>query len=193
MRRSMFKAALPLLLITVLLAPQSCIFDPQEDPDDRPVDPIDWPDMTERDDVIKMVILCYENPKNAGAVSRYNGLLESGYFFKFAAGDVEPGDPTIMDRAWDIRSTEGIFEYETMLELSIIPEVGQWYPYPEIGGEPCENCHSTERQYFIRAQFDGEGTISQSPVGRAFVTIIISPDESDSSKWVIRAMFDLVN
>ena len=57
MRRSMFKAALPLLLITVLLAPQSCIFDPKEGPDDRPDNPIVWPDMTERDDVIKMVIL----------------------------------------------------------------------------------------------------------------------------------------
>ncbi len=191
MRRSMFKAALPLLLITVLLAPQSCIFDPKENPDDRPADPIVWPDMTERDDVIKMVVLCYENPKEAEAVSRYNALLESGYFFKFAEGDVEPGDPTIMERVVDIKSTEGIFEYETMLELSIIPEVGQWYPYPETWGEPCENCHSTERQYFIRAQFGEGGTISQSPVGRAFVSIIISPDEDDASKWVLRAIFDL--
>jgi hypothetical protein len=187
----MFKAALPLLLITVLLAPQSCIFDPQEDPDDRPVDPIDWPDMTERDDVIKMVILCYENPKNAGAVSRYNGLLESGYFFKFADGDVEPGDPTIMERVVDIKSTEGIFEFESMLELTITPEKGSWYEYLELEGEPCENCWSTERQYFIRAQFGDEETTYQSPVGRAYLTVIVSPDEDDASKWVLRAIFDL--
>jgi hypothetical protein len=186
------KPVILLLAVAAILA-VSCGEDPQTPVRKMEDDEILWPAMTDRDDVIKTIVLCYENPKSGESVSRYNRLLHSGYFFKFAAGDVEPGDPTIMDRAWDIRSTEGIFEYETMLELSIIPEVGQWYPYPEIGGEPCENCHSTERQYFIRAQFDGEGTISQSPVGRAFVTIIISPDESDSSKWVIRAMFDLVN
>ncbi len=191
MRRSMFKAALPLLLITVLLAPQSCIFDPKENPDDRPGDPIVWPDMTERDDVIKMVILCYKNPKEAEAVSRYNALLESGYFFKFAEGDVEPGDPTIMERVVDIRSTEGIFEHESMLELTITPEVGSWYEYPELAGEPCENCHSTERQYFIRAQFGDEGTTYQSPVGRAYLTVVVSPDETDATKWVLRAIFDL--
>ena len=178
-----------LLVAVAAMLAVSCGEDPQTPV--REDDEIPWPAMTDRDDVIKTIVLCYENPKSGESVSRYNKLLHSGYFFKFADGDVDPGDPSYMDRAMDIRSTEGIFEFESMLELSIIPEVGQWYPYPEIWGEPCENCHSTERQYFIRAQFDKEGTTYQSPVGQAFVSIIISPDEDDSSKWVIRAMYDL--
>jgi len=179
-----------LLVAVAAMLAVSCGEDPQNPV--REDDEIPWPAMTDRDDVIKTIVLCYENPKSGEAVSRYNRLLHSGYFFKLADGDVDPGDPSYMNRATDIRSTEGIFEFESMLELSIIPEVGSWYPYPELGGEPCEDCHSTERQYFIRAQFGDEETTYQSPVGRAFVMIIISPDESDSSKWVIRAMYDLV-
>jgi len=190
MCKSTFKAALPLLLITALLASPSCIFDPKEDPVPPPPNPVVWPDMTERDHVIKTVILCYENPKNGEAGSRYNALLQSVYFFGLAAGDVEPGEPNIMDRSTDIRSTEGIFEYETMLELTITPEEGSWYEYPELDGEPCENCYATERQYFIRAQFGDEGTIYQSPVGKAFLSVIVSPDENDETKWVLRAIYD---
>ena len=64
--------------------------------------------------------------------------------------------------------------------------------YPELEGEPCENCYQTERQYFIRAQFGDEETIYQSPVGKAFLSVIVSPDENDETKWVLRAMYDLV-
>ena len=191
MSRSMFKAALPLLLITALLASQSCIFDPKEDPVIPPDDPVVWPDMTARDDVIKTVVLCYENPKSSEAQSGYEALLHSEYFFGFAPGDVEPGDPTIMERGRDIESTLWIFEVESMLELTITPEEGSWYEYPEIDGEPCVNCYSTERQYFIRAQLGDEGTTYQSPVGKAFASVIVSPDENDSTKWVLRAIYDL--
>ena len=178
-----------LLVAVAAMLAVSCGEDPQTPV--REDDEILWPAMTDRDDVIKAIVLCYENPKDGESVSRYNRLLHSGYFFKFADGDVDPGDPSYMDRATDIRSTEGIFEHESMLELSIIPEVGSWYPYPELGGEPCENCHSTERQYFIRAQFGDKGTVCQSPVGRAYLTVVVSPDENDETKWVLRAIFDL--
>ena len=181
----------PFMLLVALAAmlAVSCGEDPQNPV--REDDEIPWPAMTDRDDVIKTIVLCYENPKIGETVSRYNALLHSGYFFGFAPGDVEPGDPAIMDRAWDIRSTEWIFEVESMLELTITPEEGSWYEYPEIDGEPCVNCYSTERQYFIRAQFGDKGTTYQSPVGKAFVSIIVSPDENDSTKWVLRAMYDI--
>jgi hypothetical protein len=187
----MFKAALPLLLIAALLMSPSCIFDPKEDPVIPPDDPIEWPDMTQRDHVIQTVMLCYANPKNSEAVEKYNGLLHSEYFFGLAEGDVQPGEPPIMDRAVDIKSTEGIFEFESLLELTITPETGSWYEYFELEGEPCENCYASERQYFIRAQFGDEETIWQSPVGKAFMSVIVSPDESDPNKWVLRAIYDL--
>jgi hypothetical protein len=191
MRRSVFKAALPLLLLTALLASPSCIFDPKEDPVIPPVVPVPWPAMTARDDVIKTIVLAYTYPKDGQSDSKYNALLHSQYFFKLHESDVEPGASQIMPRNDDITSTLWIFEHETLLELSLTPEVGSWDSYPEIDGEPCDNCWETTRSYFIRAQFGDETTIFQSPPERAFVTIIVAPDESDATKWVLRAMFDL--
>ena len=193
MRSSVFKTALPLLLITALLASPACIFDPKEDPVIPPDKEVTWPDMTSRDDVIKTVVLAYENRSDGGALSNYNALLHDEYFFGLSAADVEPGDPSIMTRAEDILSTEFLFDTDktAMLELTITPEEGSWYEYPEIEGEPCENCWGTERQYFIRAQFDDETNILQSPPGRAFAVVIVAPDESDPTKWVLRAMYDL--
>ena len=194
MRRSLVKAALPLLLITAMLSSPSCIFDPKEDPVIQVKDPIEWPDMTVRDDVIEVVVLGYGNPRDGGSVSEYNALLHSQYFFKLHEDDVlNPGDSQIMTRVEDLASTEWLFGVNTMLELTITPEVGSWDAVdpPTVEGDPCENCWETTRQYFIRAQLEDEGTIFQSPPERAFVRIIVAPDENDATKWVLRAMFDL--
>ena len=193
MRSSVFKTALPLLLITALLASPACIFDPKEDPVIPVDDPVVWPDMTERDDVIKMVVLAYENRTDGEALKNYNALLHDQYLFGLAPGDVEPGASPIMTRAEDIESTEFLFDANktAVLELTITPEEGSWSVYTEnVGGEPCEGCYRTERRYFIRAQFDDETTIFQSPPGRAFAVVIVSPDKNDSNKWVLRAMYD---
>ena len=178
-----------LLVAVAAMLALSCGEDPQNPV--REDEEIPWPAMTDRDDVIRTIVLCYENPKSSEAREGYEALLHSEYFFGFAPGDVEPGDPTIMDRAWDIGSTLWIFEEESMLELTITPEEGSWYEYDKIEGEPCVNCYSTERQYFIRAQLGDEGTTYQSPVGKAFASVIVSPDENDSTKWVLRAIYDL--
>jgi hypothetical protein len=45
------------------------------------------------------------------------------------------------------------------------------------------------RTYFIRAQFERNGTIYACEP-ESYVTIIVAPDEGDSSKWVIRAIYD---
>jgi hypothetical protein len=177
-----------LLITAAIMLVVSCSDDPQS-PIEKD-DEIPWPAMTDRDDVIKTVVLCYENPKDGSSDSKYNALLHSLYFFKFDESDVDPGGSPIFTRAEDIMSTEWLFTVTTILELTIT-ETGAWHEYPEIEGEPCENCWETTRQYFVRAQFEGEGTIYHSSPERVFVTIIAAPDESDSSKWVLRAMFDL--
>ena len=158
---------------------------------------IGWPIGSEGRDYIgwngdtqQTVVLAYANPKESESIAKYNALLHSQYFFKLHESDVEPGESQIQTRAWDIASTEWIFNTETMLELTI-PEIGAWDAYESIEGEPCENCWETTRQYFVRAQFGDETTIYQSPPERANVVIIVAPDENDPSKWVMRAMFDL--
>ena len=179
-----------LLLAVAMMSVVSCsdepvkIKPPYEEPD------IDWPFMTDRDDVIETIVLCYDNPRHSQTTARYMELLHSQYFFGFAPRDVPPGEPPILTRVQDIAATEWIFANQTRLELAITPEVGSWYEYSELEGEPCENCYGTERQYFIRAQFGDETTTYQSTPGRAFAVVIVAPDESDPTKWVLRAMYD---
>jgi hypothetical protein len=184
-------ATLPLLIVSALIAP-SCIFSPEETP---PPDKlrVEWPDLTDRDDVAKTIVLCYENPENSESMTRYEALLHSQYFFAFDERDVPPGEPPIMTRADDILSTEWIFDNANLLELALYPEEGgTWAPIAELGGEPCDDCWSGRREYIIRFQTDEEGTIYQSSPGSAAVTIIVAPDEGDPGKWVLRALYDEV-
>jgi len=192
MRSFMFKAALPLLLVSALILSPACIFDPKEKLDPPPVPVVEWPDMTQRDDVVETILIAYEYPKEGESVSRYNALLHSQYFFGLDPTDVGVGDPPIFTRAEEIRTTERIFELESLLELTVA-ETGTWNPYNEIEGEPCENCWESTREYRIRAQFGDEDITYQSPAGRASVIIIVAPDEDDATKWVIRAMYDILS
>jgi hypothetical protein len=176
-----------------MIAAPSCIFSPE--PTDPPPKPkVEWPDLTNRDDVAKTVVLCYENPQNGETKTRYEGLLHSQYFFDFDENDVNPGDPPIMTRAEDLLSTEWIFANHVDLVLTIDPaEGGSWEEISDINGEACANCWEGRRNYTIRFQQTDEGTIYQSSPGSAAVTIVVAPDESDPSKWVLRAIYDEYN
>jgi hypothetical protein len=176
--------------MALAMAP-SCIFDPKEEVIPPPPIDVDWPDMTSRDDVVKTVVLAYKYPKYGESVSKYNAILHSEYFFKLAEGDVGVGESPIITRAQDIVVTEWIFDNQSMLELTI-PETGTWDVFEEMDGEPCVNCWESTREYRIRVQFGDDETTYQSPAGSAFVTIIVSPDESDPGKWVLRAMYDIL-
>ena len=70
----------------------------------------EYPAMTSRDDVIKTVVMTYENRTDGEALSRYNALLHTQYFFGLAPGDIDPGEPSILTRAQDIESTEFLFD-----------------------------------------------------------------------------------
>jgi len=184
-RKSVIAAA----LLAALAVLPSCLDDTTKPVKEKP--PVDWPDMTSRDDVVRTVVLAYANPRDGETAARYDALLHSQYFFKLHESDVAPGESAVMTRAEDIASTGWIFENETLLELSI-PLTGSWFEAEEIEGEPCEGCLQTTREYSIRAQFGQDGTIFQSPVGKAYVTIIVAPDESDAGKWVLRAIYDIM-
>lgn len=163
-----------------------------ESPIKEEEDGIDWPDMTSMDDVVEVLMLTYANPKDGESTAKYNALLHSQYFFGLDIRDYIGGGSPILTRSDDITSTEAIFMYECLLELTLSPLEGTWEEYPLLAGDPCVNCWQSTREYFVRAQFDDEGTIYTSPVGHAHVSIIVAPDESDSSKWVIRAIYDMI-
>jgi hypothetical protein len=185
----MSRTALPLILLLILSVGASCIFDPKENADPPPAKKVEWPDMTNREDPITALVLCYENPTLSTSMTVYNGLLHSGYYFVLQLEDVPAGQDQRMTRSEDILSTERIFENQTLLELEITP--ASWTQVDNFEGQPCENCWSTERDYLIRAQFELEGTIYESLPGQSMVQIVVVPDESDSSKYVIRAIFDI--
>jgi hypothetical protein len=187
------RVALPFLLsLSLVLAATGCF---EDDPVKvKEKDPIDWPDLTDRDDVAKTIVLCYENYADDEALEHFEDLLHSQYFFALDDRDVNPGDPPILSRAVDVLATQGIFANAILLELSLDPEEGgSWDELPELDGLPCRGCWMGRREYHIRAQFESEGTIYQSTPGSAAVTIIVAPDESDSNKWVLRALFDEYN
>ena len=182
------RTLITLIAAMALIFTISCGDDPATP--DKEEDGIDWPDMTSRDDVIKTVVLTYEHPNDAESDSKYNALLHSLYFFMLHENDVNPGESQIMTRAEDLLSTEWIFTASLLLELTIT-ETGAWDAIVEVEGEACTDCWETTRSYFVRVQFEDEGTIYQSPPESAFVRIVVAPDESDGSKWALRAMFDL--
>ena len=187
------RVALPFLLsLSLVLAATGCF---EDDPVKvKEKDPIDWPDLTDRDDVAKTIVLCYENPTDNEAMTRFEGLLHSQYFFAFDPEDVNPGDPVLLTRAEDIIVTQWLFENHTELYLSIYPADGEaWDQLAELYGEPCDDCWSGRREYMISYQQTDESIRLMSTPGSAAVTIIVAPDESDSNKWVLRALFDEYN
>jgi hypothetical protein len=185
------RTTITLLLLALALAFSVSCNDPESPIDDD--DPgIEWPGMTSRDDVVRTLLLTYANPKEGESVSKFNALLHSSYFFALNPSDVGVGGSPVLARAEDIAATEWIFESTSLLDLSVA-ETGTWNSYPEIDGEPCIDCWESTREYRIRAQFGDEDTTYQSPAGRASVIIIVARDEADSSKWVIRAMYDIMS
>ena len=187
----MKKTSIILLVLAMALALTVSCNDPErpvKEDDDR----IDWPDMTSMDDVLETLILTYANPKDPGSIPRYRALLHSQYFFGLAPRDVPVGGSPIISATEDVSITEKMFAQARILELSLDPMVNSWCEYPELDGEPCENCWSCQPSYFIRAQFGEEERLYISPPDNAEVMVIVAPDENDSSKWVLRAMYDLV-
>ena len=177
-----------LLIAAALMLAASCGEDPQATAIEE--DGIQWPDMTSRDDVIKVVVLCYENPRDAESEAQYSAILHSQYFFMLHDSDVLSGESPIISRSEEILLAEELFETHTILELTVT-ETGSWSERNDLEGGACENCWETRRQYFIRTQFGDDATIYQSYTDGAFVQIIVAPDENDSSRWVLRAMYDL--
>jgi len=177
-----------LIILAMLTVLPSCLDETVKPITEAP--PSTWPEVISEDDVVKAIIWCYKNPSAEDVMTRYESILHSEYFFYLAADDVEPGGDAVITRSEDIALTAAIFDNQTQLELSIVT-TGSWSDRGEIAGETCDGCREATRQYFIRAQFSRDGTIFASSPTTAYVTIIVVPDETDSSKWVIRAICDI--
>ncbi len=184
----MFRRSLIIFALLAALAFLPSCLDEAVKPIKEPP-PTTWPEMTTEDEVVQALALCYENPGLADVMTRYEDFLHSEYFFELAPDDVDVGESKFFLRDEDIASTRWIFENQSGLTLSITGS-GNWDDHPEINGLTCEGCRATMRSYHIRVQFSNDGTVWSSGFGRAYATIVVAPDESDASKWVLRAIYD---
>jgi hypothetical protein len=159
---------------------------------------IDWPDRTSQEHCIEIVVLVYENFRLC-EIEKYGEALlapdaqaeefAEGYYWHFWWWDIDFGDPDSIDFDADMNITEQILQNAVKLELEIGP--GTWDTLQTFRGEPCENCWSTEREYWMRAQFDNEGMMYCSDPGESAVRFVVGPDPYDPSRYVIYEIVDM--
>ena len=180
------KIILILAAVAVLPALSSCLDDAVKPIKEAP--PVTWPEMTREDDPVKALLMCYDNPSLEGIMTTYEGLLHSEYFFGLAPEDIEDGGHSVFTRAGDISITASMFRRQTQLELFIELKAA-WYDLEEIEGAPAPAAgsrHAPSDPGPVRNRTD----VYVSSFEGAEVSIIVAPDESDPSKWVIRAIYD---
>jgi hypothetical protein len=107
-----------------------CILDPKEKPPDDKKPPVEWPDLTEKDDIFEYIKLVYTQK----AYNRYDLLLDNNFNFRFGDDDYNSG---LTERDWDrsheINSVNHILNNKTIpkygsviqVDLDIYPE-GFW-------------------------------------------------------------------
>ncbi|MBD3178592.1 MAG: hypothetical protein GF417_02785 [Candidatus Latescibacteria bacterium] len=178
--------------IFVLTSLPGCILDPKESVEEVPVEPVEWPDRTDREDVIEIVLLVYETED----IEKYKEVLlkpdshddyPEGFYWFHQIEDVR--DDAVSEDYWgytvDWQTTGMVLDHEAGLELKIYP--GTWESEDDFRGIPCDDCWKTIRGYKIDITLDdGRHFISDY-----YVQFVIGPDPDNQNKYVIYAMRDL--
>lgn len=178
-----------LLVIFALSLFSGCTAD---DPVKTEEDLTDWPDLTEKEDVIETIRLCYENYKTAtmsDLETHYRDILyqEEGneYVFWLHPDDVETGQEPFMSLTEDVAGSMYIWEHANALALYLSP--GIWIPV-EIEG--CDDCFTTSRTYTITTSIDHHGEIFELTGVNMTVEFIVRPQHDDPTKWAIYIAYD---
>ncbi len=156
-------------------------------------DPIEWPDLTEREHVIETILLVYENHERNtdDLMEHYEAVLyddpsnDHDYVWNMQEGDIIAGHDPIMLRDEDIQGTRFILENASALMLSI--SAGAWDPIPDV----CEECWETTRAYSISAKMfiGGEDMTFNGESMR--IHFVVGPDEQVPGTWTIYIATDL--
>ena len=153
MRSTRFKSTVACILAIGLVYSLGCIFDPKPDEQPEQVDPIEWPDLTEKEDIIDYMLLTYKHREG----ERYANLLHDQYIWFMQDRDAEELNTPTLDYAQDIRGTKNLFKYAVTLWLELDP--GTWEEIEAVGEEPCPGCWQTDRVYRIQATLPGDETV----------------------------------
>ncbi len=155
--RQLFPMKKHLAILTVLLlstyALSGCILDPKETPlpPDTPI--IEWPDLKNKDDVFKYLVLVNENMD----IERYPKLLDDGFIMFFSKQDYADGKtPEQWDRPQELATARNMFsnvpdeQYGsiTKIDLTLTPE-GNWIEVPKT-----EPPYEGETWYQMTVEYD---------------------------------------
>ncbi|MBN2184473.1 MAG: hypothetical protein JW746_04010 [Candidatus Krumholzibacteriota bacterium] len=170
-----------------------CILNPETEKPPPP-EPIEWPDLTEKEDVIETITLCYENYNTAtpsDLETHYREILydEEGhkYVFYLQEGDYGPAEEPLLTLEQDVAGSVNIWKYSSGLTLSL--SYSQWEEY--TGDEDCDNCWQTTRTYSIDTSIEYGGEVHDLSGTNMTVIFIIRPQHDDPSKWAIYIAYDL--
>ncbi|HUV36226.1 MAG TPA: hypothetical protein VMX58_04720 [Patescibacteria group bacterium] len=183
MKSTKFKSVMACILALGMVYSFGCIFDPKPDEGPDIVDPVDWPDLTDKDDVIVFLLLTYKHRDG----ERYAELLHDQYLWFMQDRDAEELNIETLDYTEDVESTKRLFKRAVMLELEIDP--GSWVEIEAVGEVPCPGCWQTDRVYRIRAQIPGD---EKTYTGNDLVKFIVVPVEKDGkTRYEIRWAYDI--
>ena len=170
-----------------------CILNPETEKPPPP-EPIDWPDLTEKEDVIETITLCYENYNTATPNDlevHYRAILydEPGkqYVFYLQEGDYVPGEDNFLNFEQDVEGSLNIWKYSSDLVLELSDS--QWDEY--TGDEDCDNCFTTTRTYTISTSIDVGGEVRDLSGANMIVVFIVRPQHDDPTKWAISIDYDI--
>jgi hypothetical protein len=183
MRSTRIKSGVACVLAILLVYSLGCIFDPKPDVEPDTPDPVDWPDLTNKDDVIEYMLLCYEER----AKLRYPELLHHDYIWYMQPRDAEELNMPTLNKNQDTDGTIFLFGNAVTLDLEIDP--GTWEEIEAVGEEPCQGCWQTDRVYRIQVQFLNDETIY---TGHDLVKFIVVPVEDDGrTEYRVRWAYDI--
>jgi hypothetical protein len=183
MRGKRLTSSIAIILALGLIYSFGCIFDPKPDEGPDPGPQIEWPDLTQKEDVVEYMLLTYKHRE----YERYKDLLHLEYVWFLQPRDAKEYNTTSLSYSEDIDGTEKLFKKAVMLELEIDP--GTWNEIQQVGEEPCPGCWETDRVYRIQAQLPNSDIIY---MGNDHVKFIIVPvEEGGKTKYKIRWAYDI--
>lgn len=192
MKRRLFLRTAGIFILISMLGAYGCILNPEEGGGGGGGE-IEWPDLTDKEDPITTIQLCYNNYQNASINELMDHYVNVLYDDPDDVNDyvwyMQPDDVAkygeIMTLEQDINGTRFVLENANPLTLELSGV--SWDPAPEV----CDECYKTTKTYSITATFiiEGEPDPYQGMLMR--VTFVVGPHHDDPGKWAIYLAQDL--
>lgn len=176
-----------------------CILDPKPDKNPPNIGPTkDFKPLTEKENVVYNLVLSYERKD----ITHYEELLHDDYVWYNQQRDVELGKEEKYLKDEDVRIVANIFNaangqpkpgQKPIDKLSLtIPVYDDpdryWTSYTDsIGGEPCEDCWQTTREYDMEVNIGDKTLLAHDNI----MFIIVPVHEEGVKKYKILFAYDL--